>query len=107
MLLGMPFLVATNPDIDWTQGKLQGKVTAATTDAYKWTPHQHSKILKPFNFDDEGTCYYYVPHNTPPPNGEHKFINIEPEEYNLNSFNIIRRLTKSMDLATEAAITIA
>jgi hypothetical protein len=32
MLLGMPFLAATNPEIDWTQGKLQGKVIAATTD---------------------------------------------------------------------------
>jgi hypothetical protein len=42
----------------------------------------------------------------PPPNGEHEFINIEPEDYDPNSFSIIRRITKSTDLATEAAITI-
>jgi hypothetical protein len=106
MLLGMPFLAATNPEIDWTQGKLQGKVIAATTDAHKWQPHQHSKVHKPFNFDDEGTCYYYVPHNMPPPNGEHEFINIEPEDYDPNSFSILRHITKSTDLAAEAAITI-
>jgi hypothetical protein len=106
MLLGMPFLAATNPEIDWTQGKLWGKVTAATTDAHKWTPHRHSKVYKPFNFDDEGTCYYYVLHNTPPPNGEHEFINIKPEDYNPNSFSIIRCLTKSTDLATKTTITI-
>jgi hypothetical protein len=35
MLLGMPFLAATNLEIDWTQGKLWGKVIAATTDAHK------------------------------------------------------------------------
>jgi hypothetical protein len=42
----------------------------------------------------------------PPPDGEHEFINIEPEDYDLNSFSIIRHLTKSTDLADEAAITI-
>jgi hypothetical protein len=47
-----------------------------------------------------------VPHNTPPPNGEHEFINIEPEDYDPNSFSIIRCITKSMDLAAEAVITI-
>jgi hypothetical protein len=42
----------------------------------------------------------------PPPNGEYKFINIGPEDYDPNSFSIIRRLTKSTDLAAEAVITI-
>jgi len=33
MLLGMPFLAVTNPDIDWNQGIFGGEVTAVTTDA--------------------------------------------------------------------------
>jgi hypothetical protein len=106
MLLGMPFLADTNPEIDWTLGQLQGKVKAATTDAHRWEPHRHSKVHKPFNFDNNGTCYYYQPHNTPPPNGEYEFINIGPEDYDPNSFSIIRRLTKSTDLAAETVITI-
>jgi hypothetical protein len=39
MLLGMPFLADTNPEIDWTLGQLQGKVKAATTDVHRWHPH--------------------------------------------------------------------
>jgi len=34
MLLGMPFLSTTSPEIDWARGKIQGKVEASTTDAY-------------------------------------------------------------------------
>ena len=34
MILGMPFLSATSPIIDWTRGMLQGKVEASTIDAY-------------------------------------------------------------------------
>jgi hypothetical protein len=48
MLLGMPFLAATNPHIDWTKGAFKGKVIATTTDAHKWTPKQDSKVYKPF-----------------------------------------------------------
>src|SRR6266567_2034233 len=45
MLLGMPFLSATSPDIDWTRGKLQGKVEASTINAYhKPLPNQ---VIKP------------------------------------------------------------
>ena len=41
MLLGMPFLSATSPDINWTKGKIQGKVEASTVDAYhKPLPNQ-------------------------------------------------------------------
>jgi hypothetical protein len=48
MLLGMPFLAATNPNIDWTQGTFKGKVIAASMDAHKWKPDQDSKVFKPF-----------------------------------------------------------
>ena len=33
MLLGMPFLATTNPDIDWGQGIFGGEITTVTTDA--------------------------------------------------------------------------
>src|SRR6267154_2592900 len=34
MLLGMPFLAATNPVINWTKGTFKGKVKASTPDAH-------------------------------------------------------------------------
>ena len=48
MLLGMPFLKATNPHINWTHSAFKGKVYAITTDANKWTPNQDSKVIKTF-----------------------------------------------------------
>src|SRR6202789_3501232 len=41
MILGMPFLAAKNPNINWTTGSFIGKVEAATTDA-------HRRPLPPF-----------------------------------------------------------
>jgi hypothetical protein len=40
MLLGMPFLAATNPEIDWTKGIFPGDIQAAT-------PHQEKPRLLP------------------------------------------------------------
>jgi len=34
MLLGMPFLKATNPNIDWTNGTCEGKIEASTPEAH-------------------------------------------------------------------------
>jgi len=48
MLLGMPFLAATNPDINWTNGTFKGKVIASSMDTHKWIPNQDSKVWKPF-----------------------------------------------------------
>jgi hypothetical protein len=45
MLLGMPFLATTNPNIDWTNGTFEGKVIAATKDAHKWSLHNCSKPI--------------------------------------------------------------
>jgi hypothetical protein len=63
MLLGMPFLAATNPEIDWTKGifpgdiqaatpgaVIKGAIIAATRDAQEWTPHSRSKPLTFFFF---------------------------------------------------------
>jgi hypothetical protein len=44
MLLGMLFLAATNPDIDWSKGAFKGTIIAATDNAHQWTPHSQSKI---------------------------------------------------------------
>src|SRR6266567_1815966 len=45
MLLGMPFLFATGPNINWTKGKIKGKVEASTIDTYhKPLPNQ---VIKP------------------------------------------------------------
>ena len=38
MLLGMPFLAAHNPNVDWRKGQLKGSVSIHTTDAHLWTP---------------------------------------------------------------------
>jgi hypothetical protein len=46
MILGMPFLAATNPDINWSRGSFFGKVEAATTDA-------HYRPLPPFAIEPE------------------------------------------------------
>jgi hypothetical protein len=35
MLLGMPFMAATNPNIDWTKGEIYGMIIAASSDAHK------------------------------------------------------------------------
>jgi hypothetical protein len=44
MILGMPFLAAKNPNINWTKGSFIGKVEAATIDA-------HRKPLLPYTID--------------------------------------------------------
>ena len=48
MLLDMPFLATTNPNINWTNGTFKGKVIASSMDAHKWVPNRDSKVYKPF-----------------------------------------------------------
>ena len=48
MLLGMPFMAATNPNIDWTRGEIYGTIIAASSDAHKWIPDRNKKVHKPF-----------------------------------------------------------
>ena len=43
MILGMPFLAAANPAIDWSTGTFNGEILAATQDAHLWTPLARSK----------------------------------------------------------------
>jgi len=37
MLLGYPFLAAYNPRIDWTEGKVYGRIQIRSEDADQWT----------------------------------------------------------------------
>jgi len=48
MLLGMPFLAAMNPNIDWTNRTFKGKVITSSMDAHKWIPNQDSKVYNLF-----------------------------------------------------------
>ena len=75
MLLGMPFLAATNPYIDWSKGAFRGKVTATTIDAYKWTPRQDSKVYKPFVKPPVG--YRHFERTNEPT----QYLNVTPEDY--------------------------
>ena len=72
MLLGMPFLAATNPNIDWAQGKFKGKIYIGTANANKWGPNQGSKEERLF----EPRGMYPESNNDP-----QQFTNVEPEDY--------------------------
>ena len=82
MLLGMPFLAATNPDIDWTNGEFIGQIHVETTDAHEWKPEQGSKEEGPFEPDEDikGRRAYY---KTEKKNEDNtlKFTTVEPEDY--------------------------
>ena len=75
-LLRMPFLTATNPNIDWTQGTFKGKVIAASMNAHKWKPNQNSKVFKPFVIQPSQGYRHYECSNNPL-----HFINIDPDDY--------------------------
>jgi len=95
MVLGMPFLAAVNVEINWTEGELQGKVLATTTDTHKWIPNKDSKVYKLFiKRRRDG----YMPHDTPPPYGEWPFLNVTPEDY-------IQHTTTATKLVAEAIDT--
>ena len=88
MLLGMPFLAATNPEINWTEGTFQGKVVAASMDAHKWIPMKDSKIHRTFS----KTCH------TSTLDGQFPFINTDPDDY-----TFIGRTTTATKIAADAA----
>jgi hypothetical protein len=57
MLLGMPFMAATNPNIDWTKGEIYGIIIAASSDAHKWIPDRDKKVHKSFQRSIIGMGY--------------------------------------------------
>ena len=75
MLLGMPFLAAMNPNINWTKGMFRGKVIASFVDAHKWIPNQDSRVYNPFR----AIKTYH--HFKQPEEGEIHMLNITPEDY--------------------------
>src|SRR6267154_268113 len=114
MILGMPFLAATNPDIDWTTGTFDGEIMAATQDAHLWTPLARSKRPEVhLRSIPEGTLpgQTYYEHEV----GE--FLNIEPKDYAFISHHkqeappdetaeeepVIRRISHATNLAASAA----
>ena len=101
MLLGMPFLAATNPNINWTKGMFRGKVITSSIDTYKWTPNQDSEVYKPFK---SIPYYWHFKHLEP----EALFmLNITPEDYksyfdpSMSMF--LWCITKSTELAAQQA----
>jgi hypothetical protein len=77
VLLGMPFLAATNPDIDWAKGAFKGTIIAAMDNAHNWTPHSQSKIREAIVDIPPGYHYY----DTQLP----RYINVRPEDYIFSS----------------------
>src|SRR3981081_1511349 len=45
MVLGYPFLVATNPPINWKEGIFYGHVTITTEDSHLWTSHKQQRTI--------------------------------------------------------------
>ena len=43
MIIGYPFLEASNPQLNWTTGKFPGEIFAFTPDIDKWTPESQQK----------------------------------------------------------------
>ena len=85
MLLGMPFLAVTNPDIDWTNGQFIGQIHVGTTDAHEWKPEKGSKeegLFKPDKDIDEieGRRAYYRTEKKDK-DDTLKFTTVEPEDY--------------------------
>jgi len=101
MLLGMPFLAATNPNIDWTKGMFRGKVIALSMDAHKWIPNQDSRV---YNLFRAIKTYH---HFEWPEEGELHMLNITPEDYDSQidptTSTFIWQITKSTELAAQRA----
>jgi hypothetical protein len=73
MLLGMPFLAAMNPNIDWTNRTFEGKVIAATKDTHKWSPYAQSKSLFIYS-GEHPDCQHYKPYLL-------VYMHLKPDDY--------------------------
>jgi len=89
ILLGMPFLSATNPDIDWAEGTFKGKIEAATPDIHHKPLARRALTQEQTNDSLEGyKCLELLS----------KYVNLEPEDQ-----LVVRRTTKATALAAEHA----
>ena len=60
MLLGYPFLEATNPTIDWRKKKLHGRIRLTTKDSNQWTPQRQQRNTdnqQMMQQNDDPYCY--------------------------------------------------
>src|SRR6267154_2111585 len=89
MLLGMPFLAATNLVIDWTKGTFKGKVKALTSDAY-YKPLARTTVGPATMKESLEDANYAIILS--------KYVNLEPEDQ-----ATIRRTSKATTLAAEKA----
>ena len=90
ILLGMPFLSATNPEINWTLNQFKGIIEASTIDAFRKPLPKRS--VDPLQMKED----LQIDYDTSLFND---FTNEIPEE----DTAIVRRTTKSTDLAIQAA----
>jgi hypothetical protein len=67
MLLGMSFLAAYNPDINWQDGTFSGDVITLTDDAHQWSSNQHKTYDSELEEDDledlDDEDYVFIPDN--------------------------------------------
>ena len=63
MLLGMPFLAAYNPEIDWQEGEFHGDVMAFTEDAHQWSHNEEIPYDPERDDPDEDDDEEYIPSN--------------------------------------------
>ena len=82
MLLGMPFLAAYNPIINWTAGKFQGRITAYTCNFPSEKKKQTNQLLHPTNdiHVQKTTISTQLAINATKPK-EHPWQEMVPKEY--------------------------
>ena len=94
LVLGFPFLAATNPRINWKEGTFTGEVSAFTEDAHLHTPQRQQRTLNHQAIQAQNDNDYdedYIPSN------ERGYMHMPP------SYDMARRATMATQLAVQAA----
>jgi hypothetical protein len=61
MLLGMPFLAAYNPDINWQDGTFSGDIITLTDNAHQWSSNKHKTYDPEIEEEDlDGQDYVFI-----------------------------------------------
>jgi hypothetical protein len=55
MLLGMPFLAAFNPEINWMEETFHGNIEMCTSDSHLWMPQIDSQTKKTLASEEQRT----------------------------------------------------
>src|SRR6266403_479226 len=93
MLLGYPFLATYNPKIDWTEGKVYGRVQIKSEDTDQWTPERQ-----------RSTYTSYKPADEDPDSDNESDHFIPSNERNMFTYHnaYLGKTTKSTQIAIEA-----